>query len=75
MKIAIVTGASSGMGKEFVRQIERFYKELDEIWVIARSEKKLEEIKKSHKIYTGWRIRILISVCWSMQQDSERPGQ
>ena len=50
MKIAIVTGASSGMGKEFVRQIERFYKELDEIWVIARSEKKLEEIKKSHKI-------------------------
>lgn len=24
MKIAIVTGASSGMGKEFVRQIERF---------------------------------------------------
>ena len=51
MKIAIVTGASSGMGKEFVRQIERFYKELDEIWVIARSEKKLEEIKKSHKIY------------------------
>ena len=46
MKIAIVTGASSGMGKEFVRQIERFYRELDEIWVIARSEKKLEEIKK-----------------------------
>ena len=39
MKIAIVTGASSGMGKEFVRQIERFYRELDEIWVIARSEK------------------------------------
>ena len=26
MKIAIVTGASSGMGKEFVRQIERFYR-------------------------------------------------
>ena len=51
MKIAIVTGASSGMGKEFVRQIERFYRELDEIWVIARSEKKLEEIKKSHKTY------------------------
>lgn len=51
MKIAIVTGASFGMGKEFVRQIERFYRELDEIWVIARSEKKLEEIKKSHKTY------------------------
>ena len=46
MKIAIVTGASSGMGKEFVRQIERFYRELDEIWVIARSEKKLEELDR-----------------------------
>ena len=53
MKIAIVTGASSGMGKEFVRQIERFYRELDEIWVIARSEKKLEEIKKSTRPISG----------------------
>ncbi|MFR2837121.1 MAG: short-chain dehydrogenase, partial [[Clostridium] nexile] len=32
MKIAIVTGASSGLGKEFVKQIEHLYKELDEIW-------------------------------------------
>ena len=53
MKIAIVTGASSGMGKEFVRQIERFYRELDEIWVIARSEKKLEEIKKATRPISG----------------------
>ena len=36
MKIAIVTGASSGMGREFVRQLGYFYKNLDEIWVIAR---------------------------------------
>ena len=51
MKIAIVTGASSGMGREFVRQIERFYKELDEIWVIARRTERLEELKKSMKTY------------------------
>ncbi len=34
-KIAIVTGASSGLGLEFVRQIEKGYF-LDEIWMIAR---------------------------------------
>ena len=45
MKIAIVTGASSGLGKEFVKQIEYLYKELDEIWVIARRSERLEELK------------------------------
>ena len=35
MRISIVTGASSGLGREFVRQLEAFYKDLDEIWVIA----------------------------------------
>ena len=45
MKIAIVTGASSGMGREFVSQMESFYKELDEIWVIARSEDRLRELE------------------------------
>ena len=42
MKIAIVTGASSGMGREFVRQLGYFYKNLDEIWVIARRKERLE---------------------------------
>lgn len=44
MKIAIVTGASSGIGKEFVKQISR-YSSLDEIWVIARRQQRLEELK------------------------------
>ena len=35
-KIAIVTGASSGMGRAFVQQIMDKYRRLDEIWVIAR---------------------------------------
>ncbi len=34
-KIAVVTGASSGMGREFVLQLEQ-YVQVDEIWVIAR---------------------------------------
>ena len=47
MKIAIVTGASSGMGREFVRQLGYFYKNLDEIWVIARRKERLEALVRS----------------------------
>ena len=46
MKIAVITGASSGMGKAFTRQIAKKYKELDEIWVIARKKEALEKLKK-----------------------------
>lgn len=36
MKIAIITGASSGIGEEFVFQVDQACNDLDEIWVIAR---------------------------------------
>lgn len=41
LKIAIVTGASSGLGKEFVKQLPFLYQQLDEIWVIARRRDRL----------------------------------
>lgn len=41
MKIAVVTGASSGMGREFAKQIGYLYHSLDEIWVIARRKERL----------------------------------
>lgn len=44
--IALVTGASSGMGKEFVREISKKYKGPDEIWVVARRRERLRELKK-----------------------------
>ncbi len=44
LKIAIVTGASSGMGKEFVLQMAEKYSKLDEIWVISRRKEKLTEL-------------------------------
>ena len=47
MNIAIVTGASSGLGREFVRQIDRAYTKLNEIWVIARRQDKLVELQRS----------------------------
>ncbi len=43
MKIAVITGASSGMGKEFVRQIGGAYRSLDEIWAISRKVEGLEK--------------------------------
>lgn len=41
MKIAVVTGASSGFGMEFVKQLNHCYRSLDEIWVIARRGERL----------------------------------
>jgi len=46
MRIAVVTGASSGIGKEFAIQIPRLYRNLDEIWVIARRTEYLKKLKK-----------------------------
>ena len=43
MRIAIVTGASSGMGREFVRQLHN-YIQPDEIWVVARRKQALEAL-------------------------------
>ena len=44
MKIAVVTGASSGLGREFVRLLDRREK-LDSIWVIARREDRLRALR------------------------------
>ena len=40
MKIAVVTGASSGMGLEFAKLIDAEY-DVDEIWLIARRKERL----------------------------------
>ena len=45
-KIAVVTGASSGLGREFVVQISEKYKTIDEIWVIARRTERLYALER-----------------------------
>ena len=44
MRVAVITGASAGIGREFVYAIDR-QENLDEIWVIARRADRLEELK------------------------------
>ena len=48
MSIAIVTGASSGMGREFVYALDKEEK-YDEIWVIARRTERLDSLKNECK--------------------------
>ena len=48
MKIAVITGASSGMGREFAIQLERS-QNFDEIWVIARRKERLESLQNEIK--------------------------
>jgi len=43
MNVAIVTGASSGMGREFVLQLSN-YVQVDEIWAIARRKENLDAL-------------------------------
>ncbi len=44
-RVAIVTGASSGVGHEFVRQLDAGAGgELDELWLVARSQERLQEV-------------------------------
>lgn len=42
MNIAIITGASSGLGREFALQIcQNYASEIDEIWLLARRKESL----------------------------------
>lgn len=45
-KIAILTGATGGLGREFLKQILK--EEIDEVWAIARNEQKLSELRKEY---------------------------
>ncbi|KAB8293607.1 SDR family NAD(P)-dependent oxidoreductase [Bifidobacterium avesanii] len=42
--IAIVTGASSGLGAAFLEAIVARYRNLDEIWIVARRERRLRAL-------------------------------
>lgn len=43
-RVAIVTGASGGIGRQFTRLL--LQEEIDEIWAVARNQKKLNELRE-----------------------------
>lgn len=45
MNIAVITGASSGLGWEYAKAVYETRTDLDKIWVIARREERLQELK------------------------------
>lgn len=45
-RIAIITGATGGIGKEFVKQILK--KDINEVWAVGRNEVKLIELRKEY---------------------------
>lgn len=52
MKIAVITGASAGLGREFLRALPEYFPEIEEYWLISRSREKLEDAAAECKIRT-----------------------
>ncbi len=52
MRIALITGASSGIGSVFARRIDQTEKNIDEIWLVARRRARLEKVAQqfSHPV-------------------------
>lgn len=49
LKIAVITGASSGLGREYAFETAKSRDNIDEIWLVARREDKLKETAKDIK--------------------------
>ena len=66
MKIAVITGASSGLGKEYAFATANSRREIDEIWLIAKYYSKQQD----GKYYKGFIVREIITE-QEIQQASE----
>ena len=53
-KVAIITGATGEIGREFVKQILRY--DIDEVWAVARNEQKLYGLRDEYgeKVVPVW---------------------
>ena len=66
MNIAVITGASSGIGREFVLQLDKAHS-FDEIWVISRSAGKMSALESE----TRAKIRVIALDLTKMESISE----
>ena len=48
MSIAVITGASSGLGVCYVDAVTKLFPEIDELWLIARREERLKEVSMKY---------------------------
>lgn len=46
MKIAVITGASAGLGEEFALQMGEYFSDIEQVWLVARRRERLEELAK-----------------------------
>ena len=56
MKTAIITGASSGLGELFTLKLEKYFPEIEAVWLIARRRERMESIAQKLK---GKKVEIL----------------
>lgn len=78
MSVAIVTGASSGLGHEYVLALMKQHPDIEEYWLIARREERLNALKAQ---MPGKRVKVLPldltdKACMSALQaalDEEKP--
>ncbi|MDE7404780.1 MAG: SDR family NAD(P)-dependent oxidoreductase, partial [Lachnospiraceae bacterium] len=56
-EIAIVTGATGGIGREFIRVLDK--EALDEIWIIGRNKEQLTKIKEQY-------VEKIIPICMDL---------
>ena len=48
MNIAVITGASSGLGTCYVDAVTKVFPEIEELWLIARREDRLKEVASKY---------------------------
>ena len=48
MSIAVITGASSGLGACYVDAVTKIFPEIEELWLIARREDRLKEVASKY---------------------------
>ena len=44
MSIAVITGASSGLGVCYIDAVTKLFPEIDALWLIARREERLKKV-------------------------------
>lgn len=55
--VAIITGASSGIGREFALQIAQGYPSIHELWIIARREERLRNLERQ---LLGRKVKVFV---------------